>query len=79
MDWLHSELERKSAALACRIIVGRHTYDVRATSIEEIFDELRIHNKAYGATTDNWSNFVKAFRLFAENGEDKKESEKHWW
>ena len=75
VHWLDSELKRKSAALACRRIVGRHTYDVIASSIEEILVEFRIHNKTSGATTDNGSNFVKAFRLFAENDEDEKESQ----
>jgi hypothetical protein len=62
--WLSDDLSRKSVALACRRIVGSHTFDVLAEKIESIQKEFGIHNKTVGATTDSGSNFVKAFRLF---------------
>ena len=59
--WIDSELKRRSVALACRRLIGRHTYDVIAEKMEDVLVEFSIHNKTTGATTDNGSNFVKAF------------------
>ena len=73
VHWLDSELKRKSDALACRRIVGRHTYDMMASSIEEILVEFRTHYKTSGAK-DNGSNFVKAFRLSAKMMEMKRKA-----
>lgn len=65
VHWLENDLRRKSAVLACQHILGRHTYDVIAETMEKILHEYGIHNKTEGAVTDSGSNFLKAFRLFA--------------
>lgn len=63
VHWINSTtLKRESAALACRRIKGRHTYDILAKAINSIFLEYHIQNKVCCATTDSGSNFVKAFR-----------------
>lgn len=58
-------LARKSAALACRKMVGRHTYDVLADIIETVLNEYNILAKTTTAVTDNAANFVKAFKEFS--------------
>ena len=50
--------------LACRWIIGSHTYNVLAEKMEYVLKEYRIQNKTTGAVTDSGSNFVKAFHLF---------------
>ena len=74
--WIDSEtLDRVSAALACRRLKGRHTYDVLAAKLEEIHTEYEIVSKIVKTTTDNGSNFVKAFSVFAVNPEEPEETE----
>lgn len=63
VHWINSEtLKRESAALACRRIRGKHTHDILAKAIHSICLEYHIQNKICCTTTDNGSNFVKAFR-----------------
>ncbi|XP_011686460.1 PREDICTED: uncharacterized protein LOC105449160 isoform X2 [Wasmannia auropunctata] len=52
---------------------GRHTYDVLAQAINSVFLEYHIQNKVCGTTTDNGSNFVKAFRF--QKDEDNVDNE----
>lgn len=63
--WIEqATLERRCAALSCTRLQGRHTYDVLAAEIENVLDKFRIQHKTSGTTTDNGSNFVKAFKVF---------------
>lgn len=63
--WLDEEtLERKSAALACPRLKGKHTYDVLAAKLEDIHTDYDIQAKIVMTTTDSGSNFVKAFSVF---------------
>ncbi|XP_039311866.1 uncharacterized protein LOC113005211 isoform X3 [Solenopsis invicta] len=77
VHWINPiTLKRESAALACRRMKGRHTFDVLAKEINSVFLEYYIQNKVCCVTTDNGSNFVKAFRDFArdeniENDDDE--------
>lgn len=63
IHWIDSEtLKRESAALACRRIKGRHTYDVLTKIMSDVFRDYGITNKVTRVVTDNGSNFIKAFR-----------------
>ena len=64
VHWIDEKLlQRKNHVLACRRLIGRHTYDVLAKEISEIHWEFQIERKVVMTTTDNGSNFVKAFKL----------------
>ncbi|KAA0721319.1 hypothetical protein E1301_Tti021445 [Triplophysa tibetana] len=66
VHWIDSDiLTISSGALACRRIKGRHTYDTLAEMLESVHMEFSIQNKVVLTTTDNGSNFVKAFSVFA--------------
>ena len=62
-------LKRHSAALACKRLKGSHTFDVLASAIDEIHASFGIRDKVIKPTTDNGSNFLKAFsvRQFQRN------------
>lgn len=63
VHWIDSKtLKRGSAALTCRRMKGKHSYDVLAKAINSVFLEYHIQNKVCCTTTDSGSNFVKAFR-----------------
>ncbi|KAL0148838.1 hypothetical protein M9458_055847, partial [Cirrhinus mrigala] len=62
--------ERRSAALACRQLRGSHTFDALAAILTDIHAEYEISLKVVRTTTDNGSNFVKAFRVFGQQDEN---------
>lgn len=70
--WINeSTLQRHSSALACRRLKGSHTFDVLAAALEGIHVEYKIQDKIVKTTTDNGSNFCKAFEQFAAvDGDD---------
>ena len=71
--WLNKEsMKRESAALACRRLTGKHDYLLLGKEICKVHDQFEITEIVVG-TTDNGSNFAKAFSVFSpsadENGE----------
>ncbi|GAA6108336.1 uncharacterized protein LOC113065358 [Tachysurus ichikawai] len=63
--WIEEEtLERKSVALACKRLRGRHTFDILASSLDDIHSQYHIRDKIVRTTTDSGSNFLKTFRVF---------------
>lgn len=63
--WINSTtLERESAALACKRLKGKHTYSILAQSMYDVYLSFKIQNKVVCTTTDNGSNFVKAFQTY---------------
>lgn len=63
--WLDPDsLDRHSAALACRQLKGSHTFDVLAGALNDIHAEYQIRDKIVRTTTDNGSNFIKAFHVY---------------
>lgn len=68
--WIEEQtMERRSAALACARVKGRHTFDVLAAKICEVHTEYKIQHKVRATVTDSGSNFVKAFREFERTEE----------
>ena len=45
---------------------GHHTYSVLAEMLVDVHRDFNIKDKVTITTTDNGSNFVKAFSVFAE-------------
>ena len=64
VDWINSDFERESTALACRRLKSSHTFDVLACATDDIHSEYNINDKVITTTTDNGANFVKAFATF---------------
>lgn len=63
VHWIDSStLKREKSVLACRRLTGRHTHDVLAKHMSDIHVQFRIDDKVCETTTDNGSNFVKAFK-----------------
>ena len=63
VHWIDGDnMQRKKAVLAYRRLKGRHTYYVLANKIQKSHWECEIDGKVCMTTTDNGSNFAKAFR-----------------
>lgn len=64
--WINSKsFKRESVSLACCRLQGRHTYDVIAKALYKIYTTYKIQNKIVSTTTDNGSNFMKAFNTYS--------------
>jgi len=57
--------ERKSLVLACRAMKESHTFSYLAELLTDVHKSFEIADKVVRTTTDNASNFCKAFRMFA--------------
>ncbi|RXN21849.1 zinc finger BED domain-containing 1-like protein [Labeo rohita] len=68
-----SQERNEKAALACRQLRGSHTFDALAAVLTDIHAEYEISLKVVRTTTDNGSNFVKAFRVFGQQDENNNE------
>lgn len=69
--WIDPDsLKRCSAALACKQLKGSHTCDLLANALNDIHAEFEIRGKIVRTTTDNGSNFIKAFKVFGEEDEN---------
>lgn len=64
VHWIGNDLLRKSACLGIKRIIGSHTYDVIAKSIDDLHNEFGIGGKITSTITDNGSNFIKAFNVY---------------
>ncbi|KAJ8390796.1 hypothetical protein AAFF_G00099280 [Aldrovandia affinis] len=66
--WIDPDsLQRCSAAPACKQLRDSHTFDVLASALNDIHSEFEIRGKIVRTTTDNGSNFIKAFQVFGED------------
>ena len=63
-------LGRLSAALACRRLRGSHTFLALASALESVHRDYGISRSVVMTTTDNGSNFVKAFSVFGRVQQD---------
>lgn len=74
VHWGHGSLagpgkfKRCSVALACKRLRGSHTFNLLANALNDIHAEYDIRGKIVRTTTDNGSNFIKAFKVFGEDG-----------
>ncbi len=69
--WIDSAtLQRCCAALACKQLKGSHTFSALASALNDIHVEYDIREKIICTTTDNGSNFIKAFRIYGELDEN---------
>jgi len=74
--WINSKsFKRESVALACCRLQGHHTYDVIAKALYKIHSTYKIQNKIVPTTTDNGSNFVKAFNTYTNNSDSYNDSD----
>ncbi len=59
-----SRLQREKAAVSCKWIRGKQTYNVVAAEIEQVHSFYEISSKVTATITDNESNFEKAFKMY---------------
>uniref|UniRef100_A0A3Q2E6K4 BED-type domain-containing protein n=1 Tax=Cyprinodon variegatus TaxID=28743 RepID=A0A3Q2E6K4_CYPVA len=76
--WINpTTLQRQKAALACKQIKGRHTYDLIAGEIDHIHSLYGVSTKVTSTVTDNGSNFVKAFAMYQPESFSDDDDEDH--
>ncbi|XP_051972372.1 zinc finger BED domain-containing protein 4-like [Xyrauchen texanus] len=73
--WLEDNLERRSAALSCTRIYGRHACETVIAKIQEIHSSYSIESKIRATVTDNASHFVKAKEFSSEEDFEVDESQ----
>jgi hypothetical protein len=68
--WLDPKTRtRQHAVLACFRLRGHHTFDVLSEAIVDTHYKFHLQDKVTRTTTDNGSNFVKAFVQFGTEAE----------
>lgn len=55
-----------AAVLACKQLKGSHIFSALAGALNDIHTEFSIREKIVRTTTDNGSNFMKAFRVYGQ-------------
>ena len=76
--WLNKEnMKRESAALACRRLTGKHDYQLLGKELCKVHDQFQITEKVIRTTTDDGSNFVKAFSVFSPSEDENEECQGH--
>ncbi|GAA6093660.1 uncharacterized protein LOC119262030 [Tachysurus ichikawai] len=69
--WFNPQtMQRSCAALACKQLEGSHTFSALAGALNDIHTEFNIREKIVRSTTDNGSNFLKAFRVYGQTDEN---------
>lgn len=69
--WIELDtMNRCSAALAYKQLRGSHTFDSLARALNDVHTEFNIRDKIVRTTTDNGSNFIKAFCLQGQEEEN---------
>ncbi|XP_065127714.2 uncharacterized protein [Paramisgurnus dabryanus] len=69
--WFYPQtMQRSCAALACKQLKGSHTFSALAGALNDIHTEFNIREKIVRTTTDNGSNFLKAFRVYGQTDEN---------
>lgn len=63
-------MQRSYAALACRQLKGSHTISPLAGALNDIHIEFNIREKIVRTTTENGSNFLKAFTVYGQTDEN---------
>ena len=56
--------------MACKQLRGSHTFSALAGALNDIHTEFNIREKIVRSTTDNGSNFLKAFRVYGQTDEN---------
>ncbi|KAK4004205.1 hypothetical protein OUZ56_005947 [Daphnia magna] len=59
MHWINNDLERVSACLAIRRVIGQCNYEVLAKLVEAIHEEFDITAKITATVTDSGSNVLE--------------------
>uniref|UniRef100_A0A672NZU5 BED-type domain-containing protein n=1 Tax=Sinocyclocheilus grahami TaxID=75366 RepID=A0A672NZU5_SINGR len=80
LHWMDRDiLKGNKAALACKRLRGRHTFDVIAAELEQIHSSYGLLNKVVATVTDNASNFIEAFKTYqiatSESDDEEEEQE----
>lgn len=65
--WISNNFSRKSVVLALKRFKGRHTAVQIMQLLSALFTEYEINGKISAVSTDNGSNFVKAFKDYGLN------------
>ncbi|KAL2097884.1 hypothetical protein ACEWY4_007091 [Coilia grayii] len=69
--WFNPQtMDRSCVALACKRLKGSHTFFALASTLNEIHTDFGIREKIVRTTTDNGSNFLKAFRIYGQSDEN---------